>query len=145
MDGRVTINTNFPGLQVHHPNGGTGPGRPPGRFHTQSLFVNTEGRVALACPYQRGDVHRAFTFELVAWLLEVGSGNSPEGIVSHAELDPTSKRWAETSWYNDFRYEISVSFQRLCFFFCHHICQSPLNIPSLFLFFKKLKWPWRES
>lgn len=114
-------------------------------FHTQSLFVNSEGRAALACPYQRGAVHRAFTFELVAWLLEVGSGNSPEGLVSHAELDPTSKRWAETSWYNDFRYEISVSFQRLCFFFCHHICQSPLNIPSLFLFFKNLKWPWRES
>lgn len=77
-------------------------------------------------------------WKLVQW-------SAPTCTISHAELNHISKWRTETAWYNDFHYEISVSFQRLCFFFCHHICQSSLNIPFLFLFFMKLKWLWHES
>lgn len=83
--------------------------------------------LALAHFQELGNVTWGFNmlpFELVKWLMGISPMSSSKCIFSHAELNYISKEWTKTSQRHDFHYEIGVSFQRLCFFFCYHICQS---------------------
>lgn len=148
MDECITIHINFLEPYIHQPNMEVAPRSLKG-FHTAVIICkHWRFYLALVASYQLANATSGFSVSPLSWWRgwwQSVQWGVPACILSHAGLSHISKWSTETSRYNAFHYEISVSFQELCFFFCHHICQRPLNILSLFLFFKKLKWLWRES